>query len=427
MSLLDWFGLAVLLICLVLSAFFSASETALTMSSRARMLRLAQKGHRSAELVNHLLAVRVRMAAAILFAGNALNVIAAVVASGLLYQAFGAWGIVYAAVVMTAVIAILCEMLPKAAAMNAPDRIALLVAHPVAWFVRFLGPVLASVELLARRLLSLVGIRVVESATIFSPHDDFDETGPRHRDAADDDEPDPDMLTGLLALRDLTVSDVMVHRLEMITVNAAEPPSEIVRQVLAAPVTRVPLWRDTPDNITGILHAKDLLRAIQTVEGELDKLDIGAIARLPWFVPNLRPLDEQLKAFRQRRTPLALVVDEYGEVMGLVTLEDILEEIVGDIADEHDIEIPGVRPQPDGSASVDGGVSIRDLNRAMDWRLPDDEATTVAGLVIHEAQLIPEPGQSFTFHGFRFRVIGRERNRITRLRVTPLTRGTKAS
>lgn len=247
--------------------------------------------------------------------------------------------------------------------------------------------------------------------------------------AADSDRPGGDtakqnraMLGGVLDLRDLTVSDVMIHRTSMVTINAGEPVGDIVRAMLTSPVTRVPLWRGKPENIVGILHAKDLLRAIQTAEGDIDKLDITAIARQPWFVPDIRPLDEQLRAFRRRRTPFALVVDEYGEVMGLVTLEDILEEIVGEIADEHDRELTGVRPQPDGSVVVHGGVPIRDLNRSMDWELPDEEATTVAGLVIHEAQSIPEPGQSFTFHGFRFRVLRRQRNRITALRITPLLR-----
>ena len=216
------------------------------------------------------------------------------------------------------------------------------------------------------------------------------------------------MLGGLLDLRDLTVADVMIHRTEVITADVGEPPEKVVEVVLEELVTRVPLWRGTPENIVGILHVKDLLRAIQAAGGDLDKIDIMAIARPAWFVPEIRPLTEQLKAFRRRRTPLALVVDEYGEFMGIVTLEDILEEIVGDISDEHDVEVPGVRPQPDGSVNVDGAVPIRDLNRAMDWNLPDDEATTIAGLVIHEARSIPEPGQSFTFHGFRFRVLRRE-------------------
>jgi Mg2+/Co2+ transporter CorB len=208
----------------------------------------------------------------------------------------------------------------------------------------------------------------------------------------------------------------------MVTVNADEPPEEIVRAVMSAEFTRIPLWRETPENIVGILHAKDLLRAIQSADGELDGIDVVSIALPPWFVPDIRPLSEQLKAFRRRKTHFALVVDEYGEVMGLVTLEDILEEIVGDISDEHDVVVPGVRPQPDGSVNIDGAVPIRDLNRVMDWNLPDGEATTVAGLVIHEARSIPDVGQSFTFHGFRFNVLRKTRNRITALRVTPLQR-----
>src|SRR5262249_5026695 len=231
-----------------------------------------------------------------------------------------------------------------------------------------------------------------------------------------------DMFGGLLDLRDLTVSDVMIHRTEMITINADERPEDLVEAVLAAPVTRVPLWRETPHNIVGVLHAKDLLRAIQAAAGDLSKIDIAAIVRPPWFVPDIRPLSEQLKAFRRRKTHFALVVDEYGEVMGIVTLEDILEEIVGDISDEHDISVSGCKPQADGSVVVDGAVPIRDLNRLMEWSLPDDEATTIAGLVIHEARAIPEAGQSFTFHGFRFRVLRTGRHRITALQVAPLVR-----
>lgn len=224
---------------------------------------------------------------------------------------------------------------------------------------------------------------------------------------------------------DLTVADVMVHRTAMVMVNADLPPEELVREVLASEYTRIPLWRDKPENIIGVLHAKDLLRAIRTSDGDTSKIDASAIALPPWFVPEMRSVSEQLKAFRRRKTHFALVVDEYGEVEGMVTLEDILEEIVGDISDEHDEAVAGVRVQPDGSVVVDGSVPIRDLNRAMDWHLPDEEATTVAGLVIHEARSIPERGQGFTFHGFRFRVLRRERNRITMLRIGPLPRETE--
>jgi Mg2+/Co2+ transporter CorB len=233
---------------------------------------------------------------------------------------------------------------------------------------------------------------------------------------------DRDMLGGLLDLRDLVVSDVMIHRTEMVTLNADDEPEEVIKAALAAPRTRIPLWRGSPENIIGILHTKDLLNEIQAQGGDLSKIDVMAIARPAWFVPEVRPLSEQLKAFRRRKTPFALVVDEYGEVMGLVTLTDILTEIIGEISDEHDVIVRGVHPHPDGSVDVDGAVPIRDLNRAMDWNLPDGEATTVAGLVIHEARLIPEIGQSFTFHGFRFSVLRKHRNRITSLMITPLER-----
>lgn len=230
------------------------------------------------------------------------------------------------------------------------------------------------------------------------------------------------MVEGLLNLRELEVSDIMVHRTKMATLDAGAAPADLVRQVLASPHTRLPLWRDTPDNIVGVLHAKDLLRELQALGDDIATLDVDKIARPPWFVPDVTLLTDQLKAFRRRKQHFALVVDEYGEVMGLVTLEDILEEIVGDISDEHDRAFTGARRNVDGSVSVEGSVPIRDLNRAMGWDLPDEEATTIAGLVIHEARIIPEPGQAFLFHGFRFQVMRKQRNRITLLRIAPLRR-----
>jgi Mg2+/Co2+ transporter CorB len=427
MTAYDWFALVVVLICVLLSAFFAGSETALTASSRASMHRLEKQGNRRAALVNRLIDARGRLIGALLLGNNAVNIAASALATGVLLNWFGEIGVVYTTVVMTILIVIFAEVLPKTAAFNAPDRLALWVARPIDWTVRLLAPVLIGIEWLVKRMLRLLGMNVGESESILLPHEELrGAVDLLHREGGVE-RLDRDMLSGLLDLRDLTVSDVMVHRTEMITVCADDPPEQAVNAVLQSEVTRVPLWKGKPENIVGILHAKDLLRAIQAADGDLAKVDIAAIVRPPWFVPEIRPLSEQLKAFRRRKTPFALVVDEYGEVMGLVTLEDILEEIVGDITDEHDVAVPGVRPQPDGSVNVDGGVPIRDLNRAMEWSLPDDEATTVAGLVIHEARSIPEPGQTFTFHGFRFRVLRRDRNRITALRITPLARRPKAA
>jgi len=317
---------------------------------------------------------------------------------------------------------VFCEVLPKTAAIDSPDRIALAVARPTRVVVRVLAPVLVAIYWLVERILAAFGFRIGESKPMLSAHEELRGAVDLFHREGGVEKHDRDMLGGLLDLRDLTVADVMIHRTEVIMVDAGEPPEQAVAAVLAAPVTRVPLWKDTPENIVGILHAKDLLHALRATNGDAAQVDLAKIARPPWFVPEIRPLSEQLKAFRRRKTPFALVVDEYGEMMGIVTLEDILEEIVGDITDEHDVAVPGVRPQPDGSVNVDGAVPIRDLNRVMDWNLPDEEATTIAGLVIHEARLIPEPGQSFTFHGFRFRVLRRERNRLTALRITPVAK-----
>lgn len=417
----DWLTLAAILLCLLFSCFFSASETALTAASRAAMLRLEEQGERRAGIVNKLLVAPERMLGALLIGNNAVNIAASAMATSLFLLWWGEIGVFYATLVMTALVVIFAEVLPKTAAINAPDRIALAVARPMRWIVWLLGPLIMGIEAVVRRILRLVGIRVGENQPILSAHEEIRSTVDLlHREGAVEKHA-RDMVGGVLDLRELTVGDVMVHRTEMMTLNADDPPEEIVRAMLASEYTRVPLWRGSPENIIGILHAKDLLRALRSTE-DVSKIDVTAIALPPWFVPNIRPLSEQLKAFRRRKTHFALVVDEYGDLMGMVTLEDVLEEIVGDISDEQDIPVPGVRPQPDGSVNVDGAVPVRDLNRVMDWKLPEDAATTIAGLVIHEARSIPDVGQSFTFHGFRFRVERKHRNRITALRITPLSR-----
>ncbi|TIM30633.1 MAG: CBS domain-containing protein [Mesorhizobium sp.] len=288
------------------------------------------------------------------------------------------------------------------------------------WIV---AAVLAGLGLLAfalrARLLAAFGY---ELQRIEPQHSNHDES----RGAVDDFRRDGQMVRedrariGRLSdLDELEVSDVMVHRTNMRSVNADNPPEAVVREILQSPHTRMPLWKGSLDNIVGVLHAKDLLRALNDVGNDFSKIDVMKIASKPWFVPDTTTLQEQLNAFLRRKAHFAIVVDEYGEVEGLVTLEDIIEEIVGEIADEHDIDMQGVKQEADGSVVVDGTVSIRDLNRALDWDLPDEEATTIAGLVIHETQLIPDEKQAFTFHGKRFVVMKRDKNRIARLRIRP--------
>src|SRR5256714_426162 len=366
MTAQDWLALIVVLICLLLSALFAGSETALMASSRATMHRLEMHGNRRAAIVNRLLDARERMIGALLFGNNAANIAASALATGVLLAWFGDVGAIYATVVMTIVVVVFAEVLPKTAALNAPERISLRVARAVDLAVRLLGPVLVGVEALVKWLLRLIGIKAGEDLSLLSPHEELRGAVDLLHSEGGVEKHTRDMFSGLLDLRELVVSDVMTPRTAMKTVCADEPPEEVVNAVLTAGVTRIPLWSERPENIIGILHVKDLLRALQAAGGDLAKIDVKAIARPPWFVPEIRPLSEQLKAFRRRKTPFALVVDEYGEVMGLVTLTDILAEIVGDITDEQAVVVPGVPPQPDGSVNVDGGVPIRELNPATD-------------------------------------------------------------
>ena len=278
---------------------------------------------------------------------------------------------------------------------------------------------LALAAILRGPLLGLFGLELANKARRRTAQLELRATIARLRSEAQAMKSDRDRVEALLALRELEVSDVMVHRTTMRSLNAGEPVDALVRDVLASPHTRMPVWQGSLDNIVGILHVKDLFRALNEVGNDLSRIDILKIASKPWFVPDTTNLDEQLNAFLRRRAHIAIVVDEYGEVEGLVTLEDIIEEIVGDISDEHDIDMSGVKQEADGSVVVDGTVPIRDLNRALGWSLPDDEATTIAGLVIHETRSIPAERQAFTFHGKRFVVMKRDKNRIARLRIRP--------
>ncbi|WP_291848076.1 hemolysin family protein [Bradyrhizobium sp.] len=317
------------------------------------------------------------------------------------------------------------EQVPKTLAIRQPMPVSQWIAYPLYLSYLVFYPLNWLLNTVSRGILRMLGVQESSQHEILT---DSEIEGLVEESAVHGgiESGEAEYIQNVFRFGDLAVSDVMVHRTAMVMINADLPPDELVREVLATEYTRIPLWRDRPENIVGVLHAKDLLRAIRASEGDTSLINASAIMLPPWFVPEMRPLSEQLKAFRRRKTHFALVVDEYGEVEGMVTLEDILEEIVGDISDEHDVVVAGVRAQPDGSVVVDGSVPIRDLNRAMNWHLPDEEATTVAGLVIHEARSIPDRGQSFTFHGFRFRVLRRERNRITALKIVPLPRKSEA-
>jgi Mg2+/Co2+ transporter CorB len=418
MTLGQGFIIGAIIVLLAVSAFFSGSETAITSSSRARMHSLGKHGNWRAELVNRLMGKRERLIGALLLGNSVVNIAASTLATGVFLELFGHAGVAYATLVMTVLVVIFAEVLPKTYAINKPDRMSLAVAPSVNFAVAALAPLVSAVQVVVRFLLWMLGAGTSETGEEMAAHEELRGAIDLHHRQGAVVKLTRDMLGGILDLRDLTVSDIMVHRTKMETLDSDSPAAGLIEEALKSPYTRFPIWKDEPENIIGVLHTKNLLRAVHEAKSDLSKIDVIEIASDPWFVPDATSLKDQLSAFLKKKSHVALVVDEYGEVMGLVTLEDILEEIVGEISDELDVTISGIRPQPDGAVLVDGGVPIRDLNRFMDWSLPDNEATTIAGLVIHEAQIIPERGQAFTFYGFRFEVLRRQRNKITQLMIT---------
>ncbi|AXK82014.1 HlyC/CorC family transporter [Pseudolabrys taiwanensis] len=432
-------NLLLALFLLAANAFYVAAEFALVKSRGFRIDAMVEQDRFGARLVQHILKnIEAYLACCqlgITMASLGLGwvgepTVAALLSPvleplGLPEQALHVTSFVVGFLVFSSLHIILGEQVPKTLAIREPEPVSLWIGYPLYFSYMLFWPLNWLLNAASHSILRMLGVQEASPHEILTDVEieGLVEVSAEHGKL---EEGQAEYIQNVFRFGELEVSDVMVHRTNMITLNADDPAEDIVNDVIASPVTRLPLWRGNPQNIIGILHVKDLLRALHAVDGDPSKVDIASLLTVPWFVPETRPVSEQLQAFRRRKTPFALVVDEYGEVEGLVTLEDILEEIVGDITDEHDVAMPGVRKQPDGSVNVDGAVPIRDLNRVMDWNLPDEEATTIAGLVIHEARSIPEVGQSFTFHGFRFRVLRRARNRITALRIQPLSRQQQA-
>ena len=424
-----WITTAAIAFLLMLSAFFSGSETALTAASRAKLKSQADKGSTGAASAMKVTEDRERMIGALLLGNNIVNILSAALATALLTRLFGDSGVALATAGMTALVLIFGEVLPKTLAITFPESFAARVAPVIRVMIVLFTPVISVVRSLVRGLLWLMGVRGNPDGNMLALREEIvGAIALGHSEGAVEKE-DRDRLLGALDLNDRTVEEIMRHRRQIEMVNANQTPDQILTQVLASQHTRLPVFRDSDDNILGVIHAKDLLREVDRLgRGDdasakgLASLDIAKVAMKPYFIPETTSLDEQMREFLKRRTHFALVVDEYGTLQGLITLEDILEEIVGEITDEFDVvsKEGHLNRTEDGAYLVDGAMTIRDLNRAMDWNLPDDEANTLAGLVIHEAQMIPTEGQVFSFHGFRFEVAMRRENRITKLKIRPL-------
>ena len=421
MTLSLWLTSLGIVLLLAMSFFFSGSETALTAASRARMHQLARSGDKRAVLVEKLTGEKERLIGAILLGNNVVNILASTLAASVLIAIFGEAGIAYATIAMTVAVVIFSEVLPKTLALLRPDGFALAVSPVIRVVVVVFAPITLAVQGIVNVILRAFGFDATNVSAI-SGHDEIRGTLDLLHSEGEVVKDDRDMLGGLLDLRDLVVRDVMVHRTQMTSLDATLPLDELVKEVLDSAYTRIPLYNGEPDDIVGVLHSKDVLRAVLGANGDLSQVDVRQLMSKPWFIPESTSVQDQLAAFLKRHSHMALVLDEYGVLEGLVTLEDIIEEIVGDISDEHDepddTPITGIIKQADGSYIVDASIPIRDINRALDWDLPDDQANTVAGIVINAAKIIPNPGHLVTAHGYEFLVLERDRQRVSKVKIS---------
>jgi len=411
-------SIVAIIVLLLLSAFFSGSETALTAASRVRMHSHEKEGNERARLVNRIRDKKDRMIGALLLGNNLVNILASALATSVLIKLFGEAGVVYATLVMTMLVLIFAEVLPKTYALHYAEPMAMRIAPIMRVVILVFAPVTEMVTWIVRRVLRLFGIdisKVGAGSHLELLRGAID----MHEGPEEETQEQRAMLLSILDLADVDVEDIMIHRKSVEMIHSEQKMEDIIQDVLKSPYTRLPVWKDNPDNIIGVIHAKLLLQEMNSNDGKAGKIELENIMMEPRFVPESTSLYEQLQAFRENREHFAVVVDEYGAFMGVVTLEDILEEIVGEIDDEHDIAFAGVRILNNRQFLVDGTVTIRDLNREYDWGLPDEEYSTIAGLILYESQTIPEVGQSFMFHDFRFDIVRRQRHQITKIRITP--------
>jgi len=418
-----WWPIPSILLLICMSAFFSGSETALTAVSRARMLTLEKEGNPRAAIVNLLIEHRDRLIGALLLGNNLVNILASALATAFFINLVGEAGVVYATLVMTLVVLIFAEVLPKTYALANHDKMALFIAPVIRAVVFVFSPITNMISQIVNMTLRILGVHAGNPnmadlavqelrGAIELAHEHENGDGVMRESSEK-----RAMLRSILDLVDVDIEDVMTHRSNVVALDGDAPMNQLVDEVLNSPYTRLPVWQDEPDNIIGVIHAKILLRELRSVSGNIERLDIKTMLLDPWFVPETTTLYDQLQAFRERKEHFAIVVDEYGSWQGIVTLEDILEEIVGEIDDEQDLTATGIRQEMDGTYLIDGTATVRDVNRELDWNLPDEHYTTMAGLIIHESKMIPEAGQNFIFFGHRFTIVTREKRQITLIRV----------
>jgi len=405
-----------------MSAFFSASEIGILSANRSKIHKLKLDGNPKAETLSKLRDDKERMIGALMLLNTFVNTAASVIASGFAIDFFGegSYALLISTVVMTTLILIYGEILPKTYAVRNAENLAMNVAGFFTIVTKIFAPFTIYVQMIVNFTLKVFasrkpadepmsGMEVMRGALEYHHEEGIMVPEDRY------------MIGGVIDLDKVTVSEIMVHRKEMESIDIDDDPSEIIDQIISSSHSRLPIWKDEPDNIIGVIHIKDLLQKFYRKRGDINRADIVKAMRKPWFIADITPLKKQLNAFKENQKHFSLVVDEYGELLGLVTLEDILEEVFGEIDDEYDTSTSHyIQKKPDGSVVVDGDVNIRDVNRIMHWEIATEDATTVGGLVFHLAQKIPSLGEVYKHDGLRFKVTKKSQNTVTKVRISPI-------
>lgn len=407
---------------IIISGFFSGSETSLTSASKPRMHALAKSGDKKAKLFTKIFNDKEMLIGTILFANNLVNVLASAIATKILIEITNDDGIVYATIIMTLMILIFGELIPKTIALSNSDKFALKIAPFMRIIIIILYPLTKFLNILVTLILKIFGIdykkinkeelsenREEELRGAIDLHGEHPSTGD-----------EKEMLKSILDLDDITVGSIMISRKDIFSLPSTYSLDELLLRLKDSPHSRIPIWEKNPENIIGILHVRKLIGLKLT---DPKSFNIFSYCQKPWFIPESTKLDIQLMEFKKRKEHFSIVVDEYGEFLGIITLEDIIEEIVGDIDDELDVlkvskEVKGIKKLSKSSYLVKGTVNIRDLNKELNINLPLNEASTIAGLVLYESRIIPKKGQVFSFFNLRFEILSKKNNQLIVIKIT---------
>ena len=408
-------SILIVIFLLLLSGLLSGSETSITSVSKSKIHKLAIRGDKRAQQLLHLIKNKSDFISSLLIGNNFVNILASVLATAILIKYYGDKGILYSTILMSLLIVIFSEVLPKNYALIRPDRFALAMSKYLIVFSKIITPIMLLVKVINWSFFKIMRIDLENKATSKTAREDIRNIINMHEDEGRLLKDEGDMLNAILDLKEITVEKIMTHRKNIYSIDLNNK-NEFFPRISKSSFSRIPVWKENPNNILGLIHAKNVLTNLND-QGQLDITKIKENLIKPWFVPETTKAKDQLNEFIQRKEKLAFVVDEYGELMGLISMEDIIEEIVGNIFDEKDFSTIGIRKIDINTYRIRGDVNIRDINRELDIQIPDTFYSTIAGYIIHETESFPDVGQIFSFGDIRYEIVNKNKNQITQIKM----------